>query len=199
MKDSKTNAPLSALVELTDAKINKILATFRTDSIDGKYRFDLSSEGSYAIDVKKEGYLYYSENFTVPESDNSQTINQTMLLNKLEVDQIIILGNIFFDTDKTTLKPESMKEIESVYHLMIDNPTMEIELSGHTDNVGNTAYNKNLSLRGANVVKEVLVKKGIPANRITTTGYGFDKPIATNNTAEGRAENRRTELKITKM
>ncbi len=199
VKDAKTDIPLSALVELTDTKTDKISATFHTDSIDGKYRFDLPSEGSYTIDVKKEGYLYYSENFIVPESDNSQIINQTIPLNELVVDQVIILENIFFDTDKTTLKPESMKEIEYVYHLMIDNPTMEIELSGHTDNVGNAAYNKNLSLKRANVVKEILVNKGVPTNRITTAGYGFDKPISTNNTAEGRAENRRTEFKILKM
>jgi outer membrane protein OmpA-like peptidoglycan-associated protein len=92
-----------------------------------------------------------------------------------------------------------MVEIERIYKLMMDNPTMEIEVSGHTDNVGSAESNKRLSGARANVVVQELVKRGIAAYRMTSAGYGFDKPIMPNTTADGRAQNRRTEFKVTKM
>ncbi len=197
--DAKTREPLSAIVEITDARTNKLVAITRTDSINGQYKFPLTDPGNYILDVRKEGYLYYSEDFNIPALNEKQVINQLVLLNKIEVNQVIILKNIFFDTGKSTLKPESMSEIDHVYKLMIDNPTMEIEISGHTDNVGSETVNKRLSLARANVVVQTLVNKGISPSRMTSAGYGFDRPVAPNTTAEGRAQNRRTEFKVTKM
>jgi outer membrane protein OmpA-like peptidoglycan-associated protein len=197
--DAKMRFPLSAVVEITDIKTKKLVAITRTDSITGNYKFALENSGSYILDVRKEGYLYYSEPFIVPTLNEKQVIDQLVLLNKIEVNQIIILENIFFDTGKSTLKPESMAEINNVYKLMIDNPSMEIEISGHTDNVGSEALNKKLSLARANVVVQVLIKNGISPSRLTSAGYGYDYPIMPNTTAEGRAKNRRTEFKVIKM
>jgi outer membrane protein OmpA-like peptidoglycan-associated protein len=197
--DAQMRYPISAVVEITDVKTKKLVAITRTDSITGSYRFPMELPGEYILDVRKEGYLYYSENFIIPKLDQKQLIDQLVLLNKIEVNQAIVLNNIFFDTGKSTLKPESMAEINRLYKLMIDNPTMEVEISGHTDNVGSEALNKKLSLARANVVVQTLIRNGISSSRLTSAGYGFDKPIMPNTTAEGRAQNRRTEFKVTKM
>lgn len=197
--DAKSRDILSAVVELTDLRTNQLVAITRTDSLSGKFKFPLNAGGNFILDVRKEGYLYYSERINIPNLNTKQVIDQVVLLSKIEVNQVIILKNIFFDTGKSTLKAESMVELEHVYRLMLDNPTMVIEISGHTDNVGTEAVNKKLSLARAGVVVQTLVNKGIPSNRMTSVGYGFDKPISPNTTADGRAQNRRTEFKVLKM
>ena len=196
--DAKTKTPLFASIELSDIEQNKLLAVFTSDSTDGKYTLSLPSGGNYGVSVKKEGYLFYSENFNVAEETESQTINQIISLNKIEVNQIIILKNIFFDVNKTTLKPESAMEIENAYKLLSDNPTIEIEISGHTDNVGGASYNKKLSEGRAAAVVNALKDKGIAPSRMKSVGYGPDRPIASNKTETGRSQNRRTEFKIIK-
>ena len=198
VKDGKTKEPLFASIELSDIERSMLLATFTSDSNTGQYTLILPSGVNYGVSVKKEGYLYYSENFNVSESTESQTINQVIELNKIEVNQVIVLKNIFFDLNKTTLKPESTVEIENAYKLMVDNPTIEIEISGHTDNVGSAAYNKKLSQGRALAVVNALKAKGIDASRMKSVGYGSEKPIASNKTEAERAQNRRTEFKVIK-
>jgi outer membrane protein OmpA-like peptidoglycan-associated protein/tetratricopeptide (TPR) repeat protein len=194
--DAKTKEPIFSTIELSDIQQSEMLASFTSDSITGKYTLILPSGKNYGVSVKKEGYLYYSENFNIADSAESQTINQVISLNKIEVNQKIVLKNIFFDVNKTTLKPESATEIENVYKLMIDNPTLEIEISGHTDNTGAAATNKRLSEGRALAVVNALKEKGIDPSRMKSIGYGFEKPVASNRTESGRAQNRRTEFKI---
>jgi outer membrane protein OmpA-like peptidoglycan-associated protein/Tol biopolymer transport system component len=196
--DAKTKTPLFASIELTDIEQNKLLAVFTSDSTDGKYILSLPSGANYGVSVKKEGYLFYSENFNVAEETESQTINQIIALNKIEVNQIIILKNIFFDVNKTTLKPESAMEIENAYKLLAENPTIEIEISGHTDNTGGAATNRKLSEGRAAAVVNALKDKGIDPSRMKSVGYGPDRPIASNKTEAGRSQNRRTEFKVIK-
>ena len=197
--DSETKEVIpDAIVELVDARTGKLVAITKSDE-NGKYEIPMEDFGRYVIEVRREGYLYSSEEIVIPQTAEPQVIEKDVYLDKIKEGTKIILKNIFFDTGKSTLKPESMNEIDMVYKLMVDNPTMEIELSGHTDNVGSAEMNKKLSLARATVVVKELVKRGISANRMTSAGYGFDQPIATNTTAAGRAENRRTEFKVTKM
>jgi outer membrane protein OmpA-like peptidoglycan-associated protein len=106
------------------------------------------------------------------------------------------VNNIFFDFDKSTLRPESTSELERLIKLMKDIPTLVIEISGHTDNKGSAEYNKKLSESRAISVVNYLVSKGVANNRLKYMGYGFEQPIATNDTDEGRQLNRRTEFKI---
>ena len=94
------------------------------------------------------------------------------------------------------MRPESKNELENLVQLMKDNPTLKIEISGHTDNVGSATYNKTISQARAKAVVDYLIAAGISSNRLTSVGYGFDKPIAPNDTDEGRQLNRRTEFKI---
>jgi len=197
--DSQTKEPLAeAIVELRDAHTDKLVALTKTDE-NGKYKIPVEDFGRYTLEVRKEGYLYVIDEVVIASDVEKQVIEKDVFLDKMKAGTTIVLKNIFFDTGKSTLKPESMSEIDKVYRLMVENPTMEIEISGHTDNVGSAEMNKKLSLARASVVVKELVKRGIDANRMTSAGYGFDKPIATNATAAGRAENRRTEFKVTKM
>jgi outer membrane protein OmpA-like peptidoglycan-associated protein len=196
--DAQTKEPLYAIIELYDITENKLLATFNSDSLTGKYTLSLPSGINYGVSVKKEGYLFYSENFNISDSTDSRIIDQVIMLNTLEVNQKLVLKNIFFDINKTTLRLESRTEIDNVYKLMTQYPNIEIEVSGHTDNSGTDAYNKKLSQGRALAVSNALKEKGIDPARIKSVGYGYDRPIAPNTTETGRAQNRRTEIKIIK-
>ena len=114
----------------------------------------------------------------------------------LQKDAKIVLRNVFFDTDKATLKPMSYIELDKLAEIMTNNPKMKIEISGHTDNVGTKTYNQRLSQSRAESVVNYLLSKGFSQDRMTFKGYAFDEPIATNDTEEGRAQNRRVEFKI---
>jgi outer membrane protein OmpA-like peptidoglycan-associated protein len=113
-----------------------------------------------------------------------------------KVDVVIRLNNIFFETAKATLLPESQQELDNLVKILNDNSKMKIEIQGHTDNVGSDASNLTLSDNRAKSVVAYLVGKGIAANRLTAKGYGETKPVATNDTDEGKALNRRVEFKI---
>jgi len=156
----------------------------------------LPSGKNYGIAVKKEGYLFHSENFVIPENAQYQEIQKDIYLKPIKVGQSIVLRNIFFDFDKATLRPESKTELENLIKLMNDNPNIKIEISGHTDNIGSAAYNQKLSESRAKAVVDYLIEHGIDRSRLSYMGYGFEKPIAPNDTEEGRQLNRRVEFKI---
>ena len=110
--------------------------------------------------------------------------------------ETVVLKNIFFNTDKYDLKPESMAELDKLVSLLNSNKRIRIEISGHTDNEGTAAYNLTLSQNRAKAVFDYLVQQGIPAIRMTYAGYGLTKPVDTNETEQGRANNRRTEFRV---
>lgn len=198
--DATTKKPLEAEIEVIDNVRNEIIAAFKSNSSTGRYLVSLPSGVNYGIVVRKEGYLFHSENFDIPASSAYQEVVKNVELNKLAVGNKIVLRNIFFDFDKATLRPESQSELERVFKLMTeDAPTMKIELSGHTDDRGSAVYNQDLSERRAKAVVDYLVKKGIPADRLKWAGYGLTQPIAPNNSSANRQLNRRTEFKILSM
>jgi outer membrane protein OmpA-like peptidoglycan-associated protein len=110
--------------------------------------------------------------------------------------EIVILKNIFFDYDKYELKPESFTELDKLISFLQKNPKIKIELRGHTDNTGGLEHNQVLSENRAKAVVEYLIQHSISGNRLTYKGYGYSVPIDTNDTKEGRANNRRTEFKV---
>lgn len=199
VQDAVSKQPVFATIELSDVAENELLATFTSDSVSGEYLLSLPAGKNYAVAIKAQGYLFHSENFDIPEEADKQTIEQIISMERIAVNKTIVLKNIFFDNAKSTLRKESLVEIENVYNLLMENPTMEVEISGHTDNVGGAKYNQNLSKNRAKAVVDALVAKGINISRLTSKGYGYTKPVATNTTAEGRQLNRRTEFKVTKM
>jgi len=195
--DEITTLPVGAIIEITDNDLNEVIASFESNSKTGKYLVTLPSGKNYGLAVKAEGYLFHSEHFLIPPTTSYREVEKDIKLKKVEVGSVIVLNNIFFDFNKSTLRPDSYPELERLLKLLTDMPTLKIEISGHTDNIGAAAYNQTLSQARAKSVVDYLIGKGIRADRLTFVGYGFDKPIATNDTEEGRQMNRRTEFKIT--
>ena len=187
---------LDAQIEITDNASGQILFTSTANSVTGKFLIPLPSGKNYGIAVKKDGYLFHSENFDVPETKDYQEVFLDIKLIPVQKDAKIVLRNVFFDTDKATLKPMSYIELDKLAEIMTNNPKMKIEISGHTDNVGTKTYNQRLSQSRAESVVNYLLSKGFSQDRMTFKGYAFDEPIATNDTEEGRAQNRRVEFKI---
>ncbi|MDR2835576.1 MAG: OmpA family protein [Bacteroidales bacterium] len=194
--DANTKLPLEANIDIMDLVKKESVATFLTNSQSGKYIVNLPSGRNYGINVNKEGYLFHSENFNLPDTADYQEFVIDIELNRIEVGTTITLKNIFFDYDKATLRSESFVELNNVIDILNKYPKMKIEISGHTDNKGSAEYNKNLSYERAKTIVNYLIEKEISKDRLSYEGYGFEQPIATNETDEGRQINRRVEFKI---
>lgn len=194
--DAITKKPLEATIELIDNKQNISIATFTSNSFSGKYLVSLPAGKNYGIAIKKDGYLFQSENFDIPASAAFQQVVKDIALKSVDIGSTIVLKNIFFDLGKASLRSESTNELERLGKLLYDNPTLKIEISGHTDNKGSAELNKKLSDNRAKAVVDYLISKGITGDRLTYVGYGKDQPIASNDNEDGRQQNRRTEFKI---
>jgi outer membrane protein OmpA-like peptidoglycan-associated protein len=156
----------------------------------------LPSGKNYGLAVKRDGYLFHSENFDIPASADYQEVEINIDLKKIEIGQSIVLKNIFFDFDKATIRSESANELDRLIKLLTENPTLKIELGSHTDSKGSDDYNQKLSQSRSQSVVTYLINKGISTDRLVAKGYGETVPVATNDTEAGRQENRRTEFKI---
>lgn len=195
--DQLTKKPVEAIIEITDNTSGKVIETFTTNSATGKFLISLQAGGNYGIAVKADGYLFHSENFDIPAGSDYNMVNKTIELKNIKCGSKIALRNVFFDTGKSTIRPESYPELDRLVKLMNDVPTLKIELSGHTDNTGSATSNQTLSQSRAQAVVDYLAGKGIAKTRMVAKGYGSDRPVASNDSAEGRQENRRTEFEIT--
>lgn len=196
IRDATTKQPIEANIALTNIKTGQKISEVNSNSATGAYLIILPAGKNYGITVTKKDYLFHSENFDISDTAEYQEIVKNVDLNKFQVGAKIVLRNIFFDFDKATLRPESNLEIDRLRKILLDYPKMKIEMSGHTDNKGSSDYNKKLSLNRAKAVVDVLVKKGISPDRMTYAGYGFDRPMAPNDSDAGRQLNRRTEFEI---
>ena len=193
--DKKTKNGLPSAVELTDLTTREIASKVQTDET-GNYLITLPVGRDYAFNVNRKGYLFFSGNFPLSQKTPDSTYNIDIPLQPLEANATIVLHNIFFDINKYELKPESQVELDNVVKLLKDNPTLKIQINGHTDNVGKPADNLSLSDYRAKAVVQYLTSKGIEAGRLSSQGFGATQPVADNATEEGRAQNRRTELKV---
>lgn len=196
VRDGKTNEPLEADIELFDNVKNELVATFRSNSNSGRYLVTLPSGRNYGISVKKNNYLFHSENFDLPAETDFQEFVQDIALKKIEVGNTIVLRNIFFDSDKATLRQESNSELERLVKLLKDNPSIKIELSSHTDGDGAAEYNQKLSEARSASVTQFLIARGIGPARVVAKGYGETSPISNNTSEEGKQKNRRTEFRV---
>ena len=194
--DAMTKKPVEASIEITDNSTGKIIETFVSNSATGKFIITLASGKNYGIAVKAEGYLFHSENFDIPKGAADNLVNKVIELKNIAIGSKIALRNIFFDTGKSTLRSESNTELDRLLKLMKDVPKLKIEISGHTDNTGSASLNSKLSQDRAQAVVNYLKGKGVAESRMTAMGYGASKPIASNNTSDGRQQNRRTEFEI---
>lgn len=197
---SKTDGkPLQAKIELIDLNTNKLVAILDCGN-DGVFFHSLPTGYNYAFNVSKSGYLFHSENFELlSERDVSNPFILNINLEPATTGSSVVLRNVFFDVNASTLKPESKTEIEKLVQFLKTNPTVRIEIGGHTDNTGSVANNQQLSEARAKALYQVLIAAGIENSRLTFKGYGATKPVADNQQEEGRALNRRTEVRIIGM
>lgn len=195
--DAKNDLPLKARFELTDLNAGKVINMSYSDSITGEFLVCIPTDHNYMLNVSKKGYLFFSENFAL--KDRYQ-VNDPFLkdipLQPLQVGVSTILKNIFYETDSFALKMESEAELTKIVQFLQENAEVRIEISGHTDNIGNQEYNQILSENRAKTVAEYLINASIDSNRIIYHGYGMKMPVVSNDTEEYRAQNRRTEMKI---
>ncbi len=196
VRDSKTKASLEAAVEIIDLQKNEPVYEDYSDPDGGSFLATLTSGKNYGLNISKTGYLFYSQNFSLIGHEPKNPFIISVLLQPIEIGNKVILNNIFFDTNKFDLKRESLAELQKLVDFLNVNPTLKIEISGHTDNVGNDELNQTLSENRAKAVYQYLVQNGIAASRLQYKGYGKTQPIATNDSDEGRSKNRRTEFKI---
>lgn len=194
--DSKTKQGLPSSVELTDINSRQLISKVQTDE-DGNYLTTLPVGKEYALNVNRRGYLFFSENYNLSGNTFDSVFTANIPLQPIETGASVVLKNIFFDSKETALKPASISELDRVIQLMSDNPNLKILITGHTDNVGKPQDNILLSNnRALAVVRYLLASQQIAKNRLQYKGLGASKPIADNNTEEGRAKNRRTEMSV---
>ncbi|MCX7729554.1 MAG: OmpA family protein, partial [Bacteroidia bacterium] len=149
--------------------------------------------------VQQKGYLFYSDHFSLKDIETSfeKPFLLDIPLTPIDTGAVTELKNIFFDVNKWELKPESKAELNKLILFLKQNPTVKIELSGHTDNSGDKKFNQTLSTNRAKAVYDYLIKEGqINPQRLTYKGYGDSKPKVPNDTPDNKAKNRRTEFKV---
>jgi outer membrane protein OmpA-like peptidoglycan-associated protein/predicted negative regulator of RcsB-dependent stress response len=196
VSDKLSYKKLDAQLQLIDLETGKTVIESYSNKGNGEFLLCIPAGKSYAMNVSKEGYLFHSENFSLVDYKSLEPYRLDIELQKLRPGATIVLNNVFFETNKWDLKPESKAELNKLADLLRANPTKKVEISGHTDNVGNDAANQTLSDNRAASVVTYLVGQGVAATQLTSKGYGETKPVASNDTEEGRAKNRRTEFKI---
>ncbi|HRG08443.1 MAG TPA: OmpA family protein, partial [Cyclobacteriaceae bacterium] len=192
----------------TDQKINvgKVDIVYKPDRsvkynlpvTTGKYQQNIAGLGWYLFTASAEGYLNATDSVQV-ESEEITPVIRNLFLAPIEVGLTVRLKNIYFDYDKTTLKSESFVELNKVVDFLKQNPSISIEISGHTDSRGSDTYNENLSQGRSQSVVDYLISQGIDSSRLEAHGYGESRPIDTNNTEAGMANNRRVEFTVLKI
>ena len=195
VRDAITKQPLSANVELSPINGEPTTLTYAKPGT-GMFLVPLKTNMKFALTIDKDGYLFYTEFYNMPAIQRDQPIELFIDLEKIELGNSVVLKNIFFDTDKSDIKDESKQELEKLIDFLSENNSIRIEISGHTDNVGDSKHNMVLSENRAKSVCDFLTNNGIEKSRLTYKGFGDTQPIKQNNTDENRAKNRRTEFKI---
>ncbi|MDN3585317.1 OmpA family protein [Pedobacter aquatilis] len=199
VKDKDSKKTIESNVQVIDLNTNKTVFDDYTDAETGQFLAVMPIGSNYLFNVNAEGYLFYSENFELKQGDINKPYQIEVEIEKIQQGGNVTLRNIFFDTNKYNLLPNSIRELNLLIDFLQQNETVNIEIQGHTDNIGDAKLNEKLSFNRANAVYEYLIKNGINASRLTFKGFGSSKPIADNKTEAGRKYNRRTSFVITKV
>lgn len=194
--DAQSKLPLDAEIQISDLKTGKALHISYTNFADGSFLAVLPQGSSYALQVSADGYLYYSESFDAAYHKLNEPVVLEIPLNKIEIGKRVVLKNIYFESNKFDLKPESKAELLNLINFLNYNPTTLIDIQGFTDNVGIAAVNQLLSENRAKTVYKYLIDNGIKPSRLKYAGFGKNNPIADNLTEKGKTSNRRTEILI---
>ncbi len=193
--NAKTNEPIIA--DLTISSLANNISLSKKSSDVGYYATELIKKGLYQIGASSEGFLNQTDSIDFFDEEQLSYVKD-IYLSPIEIGTTVRLKNIFFDFDKTTLKPESYVELDKVVKFLNNNASLEIEIAGHTDSKGADDYNQNLSQGRAQAVVDYLIGQGIEDYRLVAHGYGETVPLESNDTDEGRAFNRRVEFTVLK-
>ena len=203
LKDASTGNPIGALVIVEQLPDGRQTATVRANPETGEYEIKLRAGELYGLRAEAKDHISESQNLDLRTITADQIIEgrdfllQPIRVARIAADASIRLNNVFFDFNKADLKPESTSELNRIVTLLNERPTMQVEIAGHTDNIGSAAYNMKLSERRAKAVSDYLVKNGIDAGRIVAKGYGKTQPLVSNDDEiDGREINRRVEFRI---
>ncbi|MDX2197122.1 MAG: OmpA family protein [Cytophagales bacterium] len=196
--DEKEALPLDAKISVVKLASGKKETKIYSADKEGNIQIKLEHGYDYAIEIQKDGFLFYSENIDIPTGNEVKQINKTITLQKITKGNKIVLKNVFFEHGKFNLAEDSKSELDLLLDLLIKNKNIRIEVSGHTDDTGTDEINNRLSYERARSVAEYLIKKGVDKNRLMYRGYGKNRPIASNTTDDGKKLNRRTEFEVLK-
>ncbi len=189
--DAKTGRPISATLEFVNIATNNAETTVEVDSLqEGKANVKLTYGNNYKVNISAPDYLNNAYDV------NDLYADMQFSLQPVEKGRKYVIRNLFFATNETTILPESEASLQEIYEFLTDNKDVRIRIIGHTDSVGSDEDNQTLSEGRANSVKDNMVARGISADRIEAIGKGESEPIETNDTEEGRAQNRRVEFEI---
>jgi peptidoglycan-associated lipoprotein len=197
-------------VSLLDAE-GEVMQDYVTGT-DGKFLFRVYENEDYDLVGETDGYLVKRQPYstkgkgvdpnTLKQLVTNVTMDTTLVLEKIAIDKIFVLENIYYELDKAEIRPDAARELDKLVQILIDNPEIKIELSSHTDSIATVQYNMDLSQRRAESAVNYLIQRGISPDRLVAKGYGELRPIARNthpdgtDNPEGRQRNRRTEFKI---
>ncbi|MCU0428585.1 MAG: OmpA family protein [Cytophagaceae bacterium] len=194
--DKISSKPLKATIELIDLQSAQVSQSVQSDKVSGSYLLVLTQGQQYVLRVSAEGYLFESRMLDFRSVEKLDPLSLNFQLTPAKSGASIVLNNIFFQSNSAELQKESFVELDKIADFLSMNPTLRIELSGHTDDIGSDAENLLLSGKRATTVYDYLLKKGIKAERLKHTGLGERKPKYPNNNEANRALNRRIEFKI---
>jgi len=195
--DARTWRGLEALFQLIDLETGDTIVESFSSPGEGEFLISLPVNRDYALNVSRQGYLFHSEHFSFRGIHKiTDPFLKDIPLNQIFKGEKTILNNIFYDFDSWELLPKSHIELNKIIEFLNSNPAVKIEISGHTDSIGSQLYNLELSEKRAKSVTDYLIQNNISSERLSYKGFGASQPVRSNETEEGRAMNRRTELKI---
>ncbi len=194
--DAKTNQKIGADIELIDLKTNQTKALMSADAQTGAYLTVLNNGAKYALYVNKPGYFFKSLSFDYSQKNNTNGVLLDIALTPLQKNSRDVLSNLFFDSGQFSINEDSKTELEKLAKFLKTNALLRVEISGHTDDVGNERENLALSQKRAKTVVAYLLQLGIDPARMVASGYGKTRPLVVNATEESRRQNRRIEWRI---
>ena len=198
--DSETKKPVQASIRIEDLSTDSLVYIGRTSDLDDRYSTVLRPGHTYGISISAPGYVFTSTHYTIGDSIDFLELDRDFELERIDVNESFTLHNIFFDYDSAELNKASANELRRLGALLAERKQLRIEVGGHTDNIGSDEYNDDLSARRARAVREYLVKScGIEPIRVMSRGYGAKLPVATNDSEQGRQQNRRVAFTIINM
>jgi outer membrane protein OmpA-like peptidoglycan-associated protein len=197
--DKETQKPVAATVSITDLSTKNEIASIQANPGDGFYSIVLTEGVNYDISVSQKGYSFYSTQLNLTKIDRYSEIEKRIELVPLKANAKFSLNNVNFDTNSSVIKETFYPELDRVIKLMKENPSLVVEISAHTDNVGDVNSNLTLSQQRAASVLKYLTSKGLDAKRLVAKGYGMSQPLVPNTSDANRALNRRVEFKVIKQ